>query len=256
MNETRIDDKEFQRALKLSIETSSRSAAVVLASRLYNIAKRAQIGTPKADRAKIEADLGVSGYKLIRSKDKSTGRRVLKRGKAILGSGGGQIRNLYALVQSRINKVGGSAANNLTDKQRTRFKNRGSSNKAMNRAGLDKAVRKFVASKLRAIGTLRRGWNKPMQQLWRWISRKDKPPLGSLPTGARVKQAGEASVKDTGNPWAQMAYDMTVQSKTNPHIDPRVEQALGKAFRAEAAEMKRHIETKLNKDLSKLSRKL
>lgn len=100
------------------------------------------------------------------------------------------------------------------------------------------AAKKLVAGRLRAIGSLKSGWNAALMG----FSRAARFPAKT--EGPRVKQRGSARIAQEGwNPEAVATYSVTEQKDTGEKlIDPRVETAVAQAFREETASMKEYLD--------------
>lgn len=211
-----VDLAEFQTALRNYLVICKRTVAEILNRKLFYIAKRAFAYTPRAKREAVEQILGVSGYKL--SKSKKTG--TLKRGAAILSAG--------APIFRIINAARGRAGE-----------------KGLYGAAMAQAARKKVTSRLRAIGSLQAGWLGPIKTLAR-AAKDFFSATGSLP---RVKGQGEAEpAKEGFSPEASLSYNLASRTSAGLYIDPRVSDALQKAFQEETRDMEAYTIRRMQQD--------
>ncbi len=197
-----LDQSEFDKTLREYIAKVPGDLEKILNRKMYFILRAAWERTPIATREVIEKALNVIGYKLKRSR--KTGK--LNRGRAILGA---SVLNL--IVQARRAKAGLP----------------GLYGKAMAAASA-----KLAGARLRAAGTMRRGWLKSLLA----FAGKSQESVPSDAFGARPKGAGEARVAEAGwNPTAEAAFEVAIER--GARFDPRLEQAVQSAFDAEEASM-------------------
>lgn len=201
----KVDQREFNATMHKLAQFTSRDMPVFLNSRLYHVAKKARTNTPAADRQKILSDLGGT---LVSEK---MGKRGMRRKYAYKPT-----KLVYKLVNAaRIR----SGLYPLFD------------------SSIDAHARKFIAGRLRSVGTLKAGWNRA---------------LGIL--GAAIRQfAGKEGPNVRGNSKAKPAVagkypqsELEYVLRTNNKIHPSVVRALDLAFNQERAEMLAHLDKKMN----------
>lgn len=118
----KIDRREFDRSLRKYVEYSRRDHAVIVNTKAYYIARSATVHTPKADKARVLAELRGSRLKNVTTKSGKTK----------------QIK--YTLAQLLV--VAQRAAKGLSTKKKD----------------IASAVKMFIASRLRSISFLKAGW--------------------------------------------------------------------------------------------------
>lgn len=210
MGTSGVDMREFQEALREYLGKTEKALPEALNTKMFYIARGAHRGTPIADRAKIEQELGVVGYRT--SVSKKTGNFV--RRKAVLGGGA----LIYRIINGRRQLAGKAGLAGQAMKQ---------------------AVARLIGKRLRSIGTERAGWLAIIRGFGSVINMFPSP---------RVKGKGMATVAKPGwSPQAQMDYDLN--SFKNPghrqEIDPRTVAALQASFNAEAQSMREYLSKKL-----------
>jgi hypothetical protein len=101
-------------------------------------------------------------------------------------------------------------------------------------------AKQFIQRRLRAIGSLRSGWNGAIRSFAR--AAKEFISVG----GPIVKMPAKVKLAREGwTPQAEMEYRLAINKPGGKQIDPRVVAALELAFGQELTEMKRHIEGKM-----------
>lgn len=215
----RLDDSQFNAALRDYMAVSPHTFEEILNRKLWSIIFNAWKNTPVATRAQIEHDLNIIGYKLKRSK--KTGK--VSRGRSIIGA---SVLNL--MINARRGKQG---LKGLYGKE------------------MAKASSKIAGARLRASGTMRRGWTRAMLALspYAKASVPGEAFGGRLPSGR-----GSGTPAQPGwNARAEATFEVLIEK--GARFDPRVEQALENAFRAEEASMRSYIEEKMNEEIRKIS---
>lgn len=217
-----LDMTAFDAALRKYVAESPSDLEDIVNTKLLYVARGALERTPKADRSSIEQALEVVGYKA--SVSKKTGN--FKRRGAILGSGS----LLYRLVNARRRRAG---------------------EKGLKGKEMAAAARKLLGARLRAIGSLKAGWIRPIQIL----AARVKESMGSTGGLPRVKGRGTATPANASwNPIAEMTYEVTERKGGGgDQIDPRVEAALQQSFDAEARSMEEYISRKVQERLDTIS---
>jgi hypothetical protein len=205
----RVDMSEFDATLKKYLSITPQVIPKALNNKALRVALAAYRATVRASRSAIEA-LGV------------TSTTVGKRGQALR-----RRKNTY-------DTTGRARAIYIAKLRRE--------GRLSTAADVNKGVRKMLASRLRAVGSLAAGWIGCIRAFIR-ATRESADT-----SGPRVKQRGIGlPAKEGWNAKAELIYGLTVDSRTNPHVDPRVETALVQAFNAETADMKEYIERKIGK---------
>lgn len=213
-----LDHSEFDKTLAEYVAKVPGRLEQIINRKMYFILRKAWELTPIATRETIERQLNIIGYKLRRSR--KTGK--ISRGRSILGA---SVLNL--IVQARRAKAG---LKGLYGKE------------------MAKASSKLAGARLRASGTMRRGWLKPLLA----FAAKSKDSVPSDAFGALPKGSGEARPAEAGwSPTAEAAFEVMIEK--GARFDPRVEQALQAAFDAEEASMRQYIEEQLEKDLKEMA---
>ena len=210
----KIDDRQFQAALRQYMSISSRTLAEILNKKMLRIAFAAHKKTPKADRAQIEQQLGVVGYKF--SKSRKTG--LFKRRKAITASGA----LVHRIINARLGRAG---------------------KKGLYGKDMKKASQSFLGKRFRVIGTLKAGWLAAIRAFAKATG--EAPGVGGIP----VKGKSESIIaKDGWNPKAEMAYNVnSFRGQHQAYIDPRVVTALQEGFTDEAQDMQRYCAREMQK---------
>lgn len=224
-NETKLDVREFQRALVEYIPTTKKSLAQICNERALNIAARAIPPTPKAEKQKIEA-LGVVGYTVLSKK----GTR-LKRAKAIL-SVGGRMRDIYV----------------------ARMIKRGENPKDLTAKEIADRVKRALGARLRSIGFIKSGWLPAMKRLGIAAGKQAKLRiLGDSKTVGRDK--GYAIEAKPGfTPSATIVNMAGSLTDDNGHALVKFgAPALQQAVNAEARELLEHTARKLQADANKIN---
>lgn len=205
-----LDQSEFRETLRKIIAGSTRELPVVLNSRLLAIAKTAKELTPEASRPAITSYLGAT----------LTRERVNKKGKTVRRYSYSPQPVVYAILNARRKKAGSGP---------------------IPRSEMAAAAKKFIQSKLRAVGSLKSGWTAAIGKLAAAV----KGGIGDS-GGPRVKMASQATpARDGWNPVASLEYLETIYRGGGREIDPRVVSALESAFAREQSEMEAHLENRL-----------
>ncbi len=203
----RFDKTGFDRTMRDLAVYTSRPLDQFVTSRLWHIAKTARDATPTADRAKIARDLVAKTTVRV---SKKTGKLSFKRKASMLA---------YAIVLSRLRKAGKPG---IAGKE------------------LGKAARKLIGSRLRAVGSLRAGWNRALGILGSAI-RQFTPRIGP-----KVKAGSLAKPARPGwKPTAILEYILTVKDGGGRAIDRRVVSALERGFVKEHSEIIPRLEQKV-----------
>jgi hypothetical protein len=214
-----LDFSQFDAVLRAYVARCPHTLDAIVNKKMYYILRAAWEGTPKAERSTIEQALNVVAYKISRSR--KTGKS--KRGTAMVGKGS----RVYALVNARRRKAG---------------------LKGLHGKDMEKAARKLVGARLRASGTLRRGWLLAL----RTFSAAAKESMVNAQDGRQPTGRGRASAAQPGwDPSASSVYEVNIESRHEARIDPRVEAAVADAFEREQASMKEYIERKIQEEIQR-----
>jgi hypothetical protein len=206
-----LDQSEFTDTLKRVADLSGRKLGDFLTSRLYHISKEARDQTPIASRTSITSYLGAT---LSRQK-------LAKNGKVRRTYAYHPTPVVYAIINARRRMAGLDP---------------------LERGQMASAAKKFIASKLRAVGSLRNGWSRGIGILAKAVREpftKEGPPI-KLPSDASpAKQGFRLS--------AMINYRVTVpKNGGGREVDPRVMRALESGFAKENREMIKHLDAKMN----------
>ncbi|HWN95009.1 MAG TPA: hypothetical protein VNT99_08250 [Methylomirabilota bacterium] len=221
------DDREFTQTLRVYAVKCQRTLPEILNKKLFFIARGAQQNTPIGSRERIERSLMVTGYELRRTK---SGKR-LRKGKAARGGAILASPLVYKLINAARRKKG---------------------LKGLRGAAMKAAVAKFLAGRVRSIGTQKRGWNQPIGTLARAAHE-----AGTREPGKAIQQAkGKATpAKDGWNPVAELMFELNLDWKGKPFLDPKTVAAVAGAFRAETASMEQYLVQRMQKDADAVSAK-
>lgn len=209
--------RKFNRGLREYAKVSSSSLPKIINRRMVFVAKRAYEGTPKASRSKIESELGVVAYRVIKSR--KTGQ--LKKGTFV---------------------VQGTRGENIIQGLRVK---RGE--KPLTQKEVRKEARKLIGSRLRAVGALRHGWSdgiRPFQRASGYFVNIERGRI-------RTKSKGYPATPGRFNPRAKLIYRITINRGGKRIIHPQVARATAMAFRAETRSMGKEVSRRLSQDWSK-----
>lgn len=201
----RLDQQEFQRTFQKLASLSPSELSVFTNFTLRDIAIDAKERTPIADRGKILSDLGatMTSQKIVKGKT----RRRYKYSPTPL---------VYAIINARRAAAG---------------------KPAIPRDEMATAAKKMIASRLRAVGSLRSGWSRAIGILIGAFGGSDGP---------RIRMTSNASPAKPGwSPTATLEYRETVDRGHGREVDGRVIAALEGAFATKQANMAKRIEDKL-----------
>jgi hypothetical protein len=223
--EIQCDTTEFQSALRNYLAATEKELSVALNTKMFYIARGAHRNTPQADRSKIEAELGVTAYKI--SKSKKTGK--LTRRKAIIG---GPVRLAYAIINARRGRAG---------------------KPGLYGSQMAKAVKSMLGKRFRAIGTAKDGWLAGIRKFVAAIGQGFEKEGGA----SRIKGKSTAIVAKPGwDPFCELEYNVnSYDTKHAQSIDPRTQQALQTAFDDEARSMNDYLIKRLQKEADKINAK-
>jgi hypothetical protein len=218
MPEISVDFTEFQKAFREHSELTKRSLANNINTKLYFVARAAARNTPKVNRAELESDLGVVGYKLQFKKNGQLRKRQRAKIDHAITKPAALI---YLLVQAARRKSG---------------------QKGLYGAAMRGAVNETLKRRIRGIGTLRKGWFMGIKQLGRAAGIIDDTPN---PSPIRIKGASVGTPAiDSWNPEARIEYKTNARVDGQLVIHPSVEKALAKAFADETRSMEAYIRAK------------
>jgi len=212
----KLDAREFTRTLNTYRQLSKRDPATIVNTKLFYIARRATVETPKANAAKIKRELG---RMVTTGKQAGTMRlRKVRRGSAQVP--------LAALI---INKRLGPGA-------------------GLHGAEMTEAIRKFIASRLRSIAFLKSGWLPAIKKLEPLAAAIGGRQPRQDRTARQFGQPKGRAVPARSNLWSVsgMIENMASENKDNRNALVRYGgPALQKAFQAEEASMLEYIERKM-----------
>lgn len=209
MNPTLTFNKsEWNRGLLGYKRATRRTLPEILNSKLFFIAKAAMVYTPRADRTRIERELGAEARTRVSKKTGKTKRSYRVKPVSVA----------YAIIASARKKRG---------------------EPPIPYADRKKEARKLIAGRLKAVGSMKSGWVTAIITLARHI--KQYAALESTP---RIKGKSRAwPAREGWNPTATAKYRVLAGDR----IDPRVNKALQRAFSEELADMKQYTARKLGK---------
>jgi hypothetical protein len=226
-----IDTTEFDKTLNEYVATVPGDLEEILNRKMFFILKGAYDRTPEADKGAIERGLMVDSHSV--SMSAKTGR--YKKRKANFANSAA----VFRIIQAARRRAG---------------------LKGLYGKSLGKAARALLGSRSRAVGTLRRGWTRPMDTFAK-AARMSSP---SSPGNVRGRGGGNAATPSF-DPVAEAWYDVNINARsrsklvynpnasTNPRIDPRVEAAFSAAFDREEQSMREYIERKLQERMDKIN---
>lgn len=214
-NDTYLDKREFQKSIQEYLPTTRKALPQVLNERGLNVAFRWQALIPKADKSKMEAELGVTRRLETNRKGKQVSRRTINPAPFI-----------YGIVNARRRDRGEAA---------------------LVGADMAKAAKAFIASRARSIAFLKSG----CIQIIRMLSSAAKK---SVRFGDRsAKQYGKA--KGSAVPAVESWTPVVTLINSANSGDTKGSQALQRygapaaqrAMNEEARELIRHTRDKLQK---------
>lgn len=207
MNATlQIDTREFDAALKQYIVTTSKTLAKAINDKAGGVAFKAYTATPKADRAKIAAELGARYEQVIGKRGKPTKRRQL-----VVSADNPRARALLVAQLRRQGKLGS-------------VKNLGA------------MVAKFVSRRVNSAGFFRSGWIPAIRALANCATYERRK---GRPVGRALK------AKDGLDPLAEIENNATPRERSSmPAVEQFMGAALQKAFREETADMEQYLARK------------
>ena len=214
-----FDMTKFDEVLRAYMARCPHTFDEIINKKMYFILRGAWQGTPKVERSTVEQNLNIVGYKIRKSR--KTGK--FSRGAAVLGKGS----MIFRIINARRKRAG---------------------LKGLYGTDMAKAAGRLRGARLRAIGTLRRGW---LRSLLTFASRAQESMVaaqdGRLPAG----RGNPIPAVPGWNAIATTTYEVNIDSTKNAKIDPRVEQALASAFEEEARSMQTYIERKIQEEIVK-----
>lgn len=217
-----VNLSEFQKTLNKYLAVCSRELPKAINTKMFFIARGASRLSPKADRPKIEKELGVVGYKLRVSK--KTGKTKWKRK----------------------DSMGASLAARIVNARKGRAGKPGLYGKDMK-----KAVTSLIGKRLRAIGTIKAGWRAAIRAFG--VASGESAPREE--TAGRIKGNAKFRIARAGwSPEATMEYLVNSYGRGHKqYIDARTQRALAQAYAEEMKSMNDYIIGKLQRQADKLS---
>jgi len=200
-----VDTRDFDRALKQYIATTSKTLPEAINHKAGQVAFRAYNLTPKADRNKIAAELGATYEAVIGKRGKA-----LKRKKLAVATDG-RARSLLVAQMKRRGLLGSAK-------------------------DVSAMVSRFVSKRLSSVSFFRAGWIPAIRAMAKgamFERRKGRP------TGRAMK------AKDGLSPVAEIENNATPpERKQTPAVSAFMQKALGQAFRQETADMEAYLARK------------
>jgi len=219
-----VNTTQMEAALREYMKTSRHSIAFVLNRKLFHIARRAYDLTPVAKRDSILRTFNVEQTERVVAKGRHAGKIRRKTNYSGLNQSAFRIMN---------------------------WKRKKSGKATLRGAEALRATKAMVASRLRAVGSLKSGWVGAIVRLKNILNETFLPPFKN-----RLNNPGTALPARPGpNPVSEVQYRLAINKRLSAKIDPRVVDALQKAFNAEAADTWRHLTAKLQLDANKVNAK-
>jgi hypothetical protein len=216
------NNQEFQDTLKRYLVVTSRTLPEALNEKMFFIARAASRRTEKTEKARIENELSVIGYELLYNKKKTRLLRSKKTGRVRTGAAvlGGTL--VYQIINARRTFAG---------------------KPGLNRTDMKDRVRKFLAARFRAVGTLKAGWWGALNALGKAVGKEAAFERSSN----RIKNPSKATVAKPGwKPNAGIEYNLLAKdARYQRGIDKRVVEALSGAWFEEMRSTQKYIEDKL-----------
>lgn len=201
-----VDTREFDAALKQYLVTTSKTLAKAINDKAGGVAFKAYSATPKADRAKIAAELGASYEQVIGKRGKPT-----KKQRLVVADANPRARALLVAQLRRQGKLG--AVRNL-----------------------GALVSAFVTKRVTSAGFFRSGWIPAIRALARGTPFERK---AGRPVGRALK------AKDELSPVAEIENNASPKDRSKmPTVEGFMAAALQKAFREETADMEQYLSRK------------
>lgn len=212
MISTRFDKTEFTATFRKLASGVKTDLPTFTTAQLLDIAENARDLTPVANRGAMLSYLGGT----------ISSERVNSKGKIVRTYNYKPQPVVYAIVNARRKKAGLAP---------------------VPRGQMADEANKFIASKLRAVGSLRSGWSKAIGIL----SAAVKKSVSGSSGGPNVRMKSRAKpARDGWNPTATLEYRETVERDGIRFIDVRVETALNAAFQKKHGEMLRELDKQMN----------
>ncbi len=222
---------EFRSAMAEYSRHVPRELAHALNWKTLVIAKDAMTGTPKADRARIEYQMGVGGYQ---TKVVKQGKNKGKIRRTNFPTWFAHPRALSIVLGRHKRKVVQIGPKGLGGRIRVGLRTGLEFREAMEKA------RKMVMAKIRAIGSAKAGWNLPIRQMAAAVKREQFVP-SERRSKVKLEGYGKPSSPSQWKKYTEVSYD--VLNKTQGHqigagtqgaAYPKVHAALNSALQKEA----------------------
>lgn len=221
-NQTYLDKRQFDQALREYIPTTKKSLAQISNERGTNVAFRWQFHIPKADKAKIERELGVTRQVVVNRKGKSSNKRTVK-----------PVKFVYALVNARQAAKG---------------------EEGLTGSAMEKAARNFIASRVRSIAFFKAGCIPIIKKLARAAKKFVRFDRSAKQYG--VDKGDAIPARESFTPSCTLINSATGNGTTGSRALLKYGlPALQKAMNEEAQELLRHTHAKLQKDADKINAK-
>jgi hypothetical protein len=217
--------KEFGRELNRYLEASGKSLVDVVNTKSYFIAKQAMAFTPRANKAKILADMGARRtYRMAISKSKNPNKagKIRARAKPIEWTNDTAVN----IIQARQHEKGEPPLTKVEAKAK---------------------ARKMIAAKTRAVGTLKAGWHDIMKRFANAALQRYGFNVSHTTGGMRILrgrgQGRLANKHSIRNPVAVLTYNVNKDKMSGIH--PLVKKAANMAISAERGSMRAYAAKKL-----------
>jgi hypothetical protein len=221
-----VDSRSFDRAFRDYLKVSQKSLAEICNNKAARVAAAAIRETKRANRGKIESDLG----RYVTVQETSKRGKVVNRRRLVLNTRTGHTAPLAELI---INKRRGRAGQ-----------------PGLEGAAMAQAVRKMLASRFRSIGFLASGWLAAIKAILPSLVDRSGIRIDRS-VKWRGKPKGDAKPARAGwNPLATVENKVDKGERASRIISEGVQRALD----SEAKDMQTYVDRKLRKDADAFTR--
>jgi hypothetical protein len=229
----------FESTLRDYSKVSSRTLQVIVNTKAWFIARKANWFTTKADKMQVKNSLGriVTVNRLSKS-----GKVVKKNVISSLRRGRASAPLAALIIQKREAAAG----------RRSPFRGR---SKSAGMAMMDRMIMKMMNARARSIAFLKSGWIPAIRKLAPFADHKGQPPMDSA---AKVvgRDKGDAKAAGAGyKPVAEIMNLATTRRDTRGALVRYGARGLQRAFDDETRSMKDYMEMKMRADAEKFNRR-
>jgi hypothetical protein len=219
-----VNMNEFQQVLNRALSLSSRTLPNGINSKMFYITRGASRNTPKANRAEIEKELGVVGYKVA----------VGKRGKPLTRNG-----------KIRWNRVVSNSATLAAKIVNARLGRAGK--KGLFGVDMKAAVEKLISKRVSSVGTAKAGWWNAIRIFGASVGEASFKEVSTY----KLKGVSIAKTAKNGfTPEASVEYVVNSFDQSHrAYIEPRTRRALAQAYADEMRSMEQYILKKMQKEV-------